>query len=84
MSFVAIHTVQTIQMAHCYLELASKCVEHVQNVSASLQFNHGQCEYLLGKLTMAVQSAEALAQSDPSGFKSMCTETMKLLWQSAK
>lgn len=59
-------------------------MEHVQNVSASLQFNHGQCEYLLGKLTMAVQSAEALAELDPSVFKSKRTETMKLLWRSAK
>ena len=84
MSFVAIHTVQTIQTAHCYLELARKCVEHVQNVSASLQFNHGQCGYLLGKLTMAVQSAEALAELDPSVFKSKRTKTMKLLWRSAK
>jgi hypothetical protein len=83
-SFVAIHSVQTIQTAQCYLELARKCVEHVQNVSTSLQFNHGQCEYLLGKLTMAVQSAEALAQLDPSWFKSKRPEIMKLLWRSAK
>jgi hypothetical protein len=62
---------------------------HVQSitsgrVSTSLQFNRGQCEYLVDKLNAAVQIAEICALVNSSEFNSECHETMKILWRSAK
>jgi serine/threonine protein kinase len=64
-------------------------MEHVRSttsrrVSTSLQFNHGQCEYLVDKLNVAVQTADVWAELNSSEFNSEGHEIMKILWRSAK
>jgi serine/threonine protein kinase len=79
----------SVPTTHRYLKLARECMKHVRNitsgrVSTSLQFNHGQCEYLVGKLKVAVQTADDWAQLNSSEFNSEDHEIMKILWRSAR
>jgi hypothetical protein len=53
-------------------------------VSTSLQFNHGQCEYLVDNLEVAVHTANLRAGSNSSEFNSECHEIMKIIWRSAR
>jgi hypothetical protein len=79
----------SVPTAHHYLKLARECMRHVRaitkgRVSTSLQFNHGQCEYLVGKLKLAVYTVDVWAQLNSSEFNSECHEIMKSLWRSAR
>jgi serine/threonine protein kinase len=78
-----------VPTAHRYLELAKECMEHAESVtsrrvSTSLQFNHGQCEYLVGKLEGVLLIADVCAQLNSSVYKSERHEIMKIIWRSAK
>jgi serine/threonine protein kinase len=72
-----------------YLKLAKECMERARSitsgrVSTSLQFYHGQCEYLVDKLQGAVHTANLRAGSNSSEFNSECHEIMKIIWRSAR
>ena len=76
----------SVPAAHRYLKLARECMRHVRTirVSTSLRFNHGQCEYLVDKLYVAVQTADVWADLNTSELNSECHEIMKSLWRSAR
>ncbi|KAG0628379.1 hypothetical protein M758_1G022600 [Ceratodon purpureus] len=83
---VAIHSVQNREGC---LELARKCMEHVQSMTSPsaltpLQFNHGQCDYLRDKLEVAVQTAEEWARSYLPSYAGESIRILTLLWRSAK
>jgi hypothetical protein len=73
-----------VQTAHRYLELARECMVHARGVSKSLNFNRAQCEYLVDKLYVAVQTADVWAQLNSSEFNSKYHQIMKIIWRSAK
>ena len=57
---------------------------HAQGVSTSLNFNHAQCEYLVDKLNVAVQTADVWAQLNSAEFNSEYDQIMKIIWRSAE
>lgn len=81
---------ELVQTPQCYLELARKCLEHTQRMTSpdvnytALQFNHEQCQYLVQKLQVAVQSAGLCLQFHPPDVTAKCVESRKLLCRSAK
>ena len=95
--FEAVHSVETRER---YLKLARRCMKNAQRLSSqsfstTLQFNHGQCQYLSDKLREALFKAETSLEWVSSSTIDVISSTldvideqgmeiMKLLWQCAK
>ena len=85
--FEAVHSVETRER---YLKLARRCMENAERLSSrsassSLQFNHGQCQYLANNLRKVLFEAEtSSAWPRSSTIDVQGVEIMKLLWRCAK
>ena len=71
------------------MKLARKCMENVERLSSrsfstTLQFNHGQCQYLSNKLGKALFRAEPFLWSRSSTIDVQGVEVMKLLLRCAQ